>query len=67
VDGELVVVTGLACLAGMCAYLITAAEMGRHYSDRREPRRQSLRTALVTGAVFESLGLLVFWLAPRLT
>jgi hypothetical protein len=61
----LAIVTGFAGLAGICAYLITAAEMSHHFSSRSEPRRQALRTAMVTAGFFEAVGLVAFWLAPH--
>ena len=64
--GELVVVAGLAGLAGACAYTITAAELRHHYSDRRRPRGAGLRAAAMTAVVFGGLGAFLFWIAPRL-
>ena len=60
------IVTVLACLAGCCAYIITAAEMSHHFSSPHRPRLEALRAGACAGVFFEALGLLLVWTLPLL-
>jgi hypothetical protein len=41
-----------AVVAGAAAYLITLHEMRRHYASAGPPRREALRSAVVTAVFF---------------
>ena len=53
--GLIALISGVAVLAGLCAFLITYDQALRRFT-RRQARREGIRAALVATMFFEALG-----------
>lgn len=53
------VIVVVSCLAGACAYLITAGEMRHHFRSAGAVRREAWRAAATAAAFFALVGAVV--------
>jgi hypothetical protein len=56
--GLIALTSGIAVLAGLCAFLISYDEASHRFTQR-QARREGIRAGLVAAAFFEALGALL--------
>jgi hypothetical protein len=62
--GLIALSSGIAALAGLCAFLISYDEASHRFT-RHQARREGIRAGLVAAAFFETLGALLIGLLFR--